>query len=81
MNSKLRSFVKLSRRNLRKTSKFIYDNFYACMTDEEYLADMNTRKALLNDRRPGEVIHVAIQYPNGDITSMGQILIQDQSNN
>jgi hypothetical protein len=81
MNSEMRTFVKQTRRNLRKTSKFIYDNFCAHMTDEEFLADMNTNKALLESGRPGEVIKVAVQYPDGEISEVGRIVIQDQVNN
>jgi hypothetical protein len=81
MNSKLRAFVKQSRRNLRQASKFIYDNFYAHMTDQEFLADINAKKALLNSGRPREVIKVAVQYPDGEISQVGRIVVQDQAHN
>jgi hypothetical protein len=81
MNSKLRVFVKQSRRNLRKSSKFIYDNFYAYMTDKEFLSDMNAKKALLESGQPGEVIKVAVQYPDGEISPVGRIVVQNRTNN
>jgi hypothetical protein len=81
MNSKLRAFVKQSRRTFSKTSKFIYANFYAHMTDQEFLADMNANKALLDSARPGEVIKIAVQYPDDEISPVGRIVIQNQANN
>ena len=81
MNYQSKLFVRRSRRNLRKTSKFIYDNFCAHMTDEEFLADMNAKKALLHSGHPGEIIPVAVQYPNGEISNVGTIVVQDQVNN
>jgi hypothetical protein len=81
MNGKVRAFVKQSRRKLRKASKFIYDNFYARMTDEEFANDINAKQTLLETGRPGETIKVAIQYPDGEISQVGQIVIQNQANN
>jgi hypothetical protein len=84
MNSELRAFVKEARYNLRKTAKSIYDNHYGLMTDEEFLADLNAKKALLEKekgRRFGEPRKMVVLDSDGEITPLGQILIQNQANN
>jgi hypothetical protein len=82
MNSELRAFIKQARYNLRKTAKSVYDNSYRYMTDEEFLADLNAKKALLEKgQRLGEPRNLVVLDSDGEITPLGQILIQNQANN
>jgi hypothetical protein len=51
------------------------------MTDEEFLADLNAKKAMLEKGCFSQSRKIAVLDSDGEITPLGQILVQNPASN
>jgi hypothetical protein len=73
MDGHRRKFVKKSRQRLKRLCPDLYKWFFAHLSDKEYEADMNQRKALIESSR-GETLKIGIQYPDGTIEVLNTVM-------
>jgi hypothetical protein len=73
MNCQRRKFVKRSRQKLKHLCPDIYRWFFAHLNDEEFVTDMNRKKALIESSR-GETLKLGIQFPDGTIEVLNTVI-------
>jgi hypothetical protein len=73
LNSQRRKFIKRSRQRLKQLCPSIYQWFFAHLTDEQFVEDMNRKKALVESAR-GETLEVGIQFPDGTIKILNTVI-------
>ena len=71
MNGEEHAYAKRARRGLKKFCPEIYKLFFAPLSDEELLAELNEKKALIESSR-GETIRFGVQDHSEHITIIGK---------